>query len=272
MKNYPALHPTTNKSGRNGIPDADGRPYIRASFARNSESPPLPLLDKQRRQPDAASHNSSTTDGETPNTPLRTGCSDSSAFPKENNKDFTKSPNPSASSAPVGARALNIRPQTRRLTQLALLGALALVISGLELMIPPLPMLPPGAKPGLSNIVTMYASSSVGLVPALGIALLKGIFAGVTRGFTAFLMSTLGGLLSTLVMGLLLKCKAKPFGLVGVGIAGAVTHNAAQLGVAALLTTPSVVAYAPVLLIFSLVTGTVTGFVLRAALPALKRL
>lgn len=173
-------------------------------------------------------------------------------------------------SRPAGR--LNIRPGTRRLTQISLLGALALAISGVELLIPPLPMLPPGAKPGLSNIVTMYAAGSVGLAPALGIALIKGIFAGVTRGLTAFLMSTCGGLLSTLVMGLLLKIRKRPLGLVGVGIAGAVTHNAAQLGVAALLTTPAVAAYAPFLLVFSLATGAVTGLILRAALPALARL
>lgn len=165
----------------------------------------------------------------------------------------------------------NIRPQTKRMTLTALLGALALVLSSLELLLPPLPMLPPGAKPGFSNIVTMYAAGSVGLLPALGIALIKGIFAGVTRGFTAFLMSTCGGLLSTLAMGLLLRWKGQPFGLIGVGIAGAVAHNAAQLLVAILLTSPSAIYYAPVLLVFSVVTGTATGLILRAVLPALDK-
>lgn len=152
---------------------------------------------------------------------------------------------------------------------LGLLGALALTLSGLELLLPPLPMLPPGAKPGLSNIVTMYAASALGLPSALALALLKGLFAGVTRGATAFLMSTCGGLLSTLVMGLMLKW-GKGFGLIGVGVAGALSHNAAQLGVAALLTTGAVVAYLPFLLLFALLTGTLTGLILRAALPALE--
>ena len=118
----------------------------------------------------------------------------------------------------------------------------------------------------------MYAAGSLGIIPALGIALIKGLFAGFTRGFTAFLMSTCGGLLSTLLMGYLLHMKKRPFGLVGIGIAGAVAHNAAQLGVAALLTTSAVVAYAPFLLLFSLITGTATGLVLRAVLPALNKI
>lgn len=166
---------------------------------------------------------------------------------------------------------LNIRPATRRVAFLGLLGALALALSGLELLLPPLPMLPPGAKPGFSNIVTMYAASSVGLGPALVIALIKAVFAGVTRGFTAFLMSASGGLLSTLVMALLFRLKRKPFGLLGVGIAGAVSHNAAQLVVAACITTGAVWYYLPFLLVFAVVTGSVTGLILRAALPALER-
>ena len=50
-----------------------------------------------------------------------------------------------------------IKKKTLRLTTLAVLGALAIVLSALENLIPPLPMMPPGAKLGLSNIVTMFA-------------------------------------------------------------------------------------------------------------------
>ena len=80
------------------------------------------------------------------------------ASPEKNTTDSRK--RVQSPDMPSGAAGrLNIRPQTRRLTQLAFLGTLALVISGLEWMIPPLPMLPPGAKPGLSNIVTMYSKN-----------------------------------------------------------------------------------------------------------------
>ena len=71
--------------------------------------------------------------------------------------------------------------------------ALAIVLSALENLIPPLPMMPPGAKLGLSNIVTMFAAGTFGLIPALAIALLKALFAGATRGVTALLMSLAGG-------------------------------------------------------------------------------
>lgn len=152
-----------------------------------------------------------------------------------------------------------------------MLGALALALSALETLIPPLPMLPPGAKPGLSNLATMYAAYSVGLGPALCVALLKGLFAGLTRGWTAMLMSLAGGLASTLATAALIRfCRS--FSLVGVGVAGALTHNLAQLGAAAILTTPAVAAYLPWLLLFGALTGTLTGFLLKWALPFLDKL
>ena len=166
---------------------------------------------------------------------------------------------------------LHISPQTRSIAFNGLLGALALVLSTIEMMLPPLPLLPPGAKLGLSNIVTMYAAGAVGLWPALCIAVIKGLFSGVTRGFTAMLMSLSGGILSTIVMWLLLHLKGRPFGLIGLGVAGALSHNAAQLFVAALLTTPAVIYYIPWLIIFGILSGILTGLVLRIIMPLLDK-
>lgn len=160
----------------------------------------------------------------------------------------------------------------RKLTLCGLLGALAIILSMLESVLPPIPVMPPGAKLGLSNLVTMYAAEMLGLVPTLFLALLKGLFAGVTRGITAFLMSLSGGLSSSLVMWALLRLKNRPFGYVGLGVAGALTHNAAQLLVAALLTTPAVWFYIPWLIIFGILTGTATGMALRILVPALSKI
>ena len=64
-----------------------------------------------------------------------------------------------------------IKKKTLRLTTLAVLGALAIVLSALENLIPPLPMMPPrGPSSGLSNIVTMFAAGTFGLIPSLAIA------------------------------------------------------------------------------------------------------
>lgn len=162
--------------------------------------------------------------------------------------------------------------KTKKIALLGILSAQAIALSALEGMIPPMPFVPPGAKPGFSNIVTMFASSALGLKEALLVTLLKALFAGVTRGFSAMLMSAAGGFLSALAMWFLFKIKKNPFGIIGISLIAATLHNAGQLAAAMLLAgSVSVVSYAPALLAFSLVTGTVTGIVLKAVMPALRR-
>ena len=151
-----------------------------------------------------------------------------------------------------------------------LLAALALSFSFLEGLIPPIPVLPPGAKLGLSNIVVLYAAGSLGLPAALFLACLKGGFALLTRGVTAGLLSISGGVLSALVMWLLLQKTRASLSLVGV--CGALSHNAAQLCAAWLLTSAAVVFYLPFLVLFGVLTGLLTGVVLKLTLPPLQRI
>lgn len=153
-----------------------------------------------------------------------------------------------------------------------LLAALAMALSYLESLLPTAAFLPPGAKPGFSNLVNLFAASFMGTLPALGIALLKACFAGLTRGLTAFFMSLCGGVLSTLLMCLLLR-KTRRLSFVGIGIVGAICHNLGQLLVASVLVgNRSVLGYAPILLLCALAAGTLTGLVFRAVFPALQRI
>ena len=162
--------------------------------------------------------------------------------------------------------------KAKKTALMGILCAQALALSFLENMIPAMPFMPPGAKPGFSNIVTMFAALTMGLPQAMCITVVKAAFAGVTRGFTAFCMSLAGGVLSTLAMWLLLRIKSRPFGLLGVAIVSVVCHNAGQLAMAVVFTgTGAVLGYAPALLIFSLVTGAITGTVLRVVMPALEK-
>lgn len=163
---------------------------------------------------------------------------------------------------------------TKRVAMLGIMGALALALSFLESLIPALPGLPPGAKPGLSNIVTMFMASASGIADAFFITVLKAVFAGVTRGSTAMLMSASGGLLSTAAACILLRGKKNNIGYIGIGIICAVCHNIGQLISACLISgTPSLIfGYGPLLLIFAVATGFVTGAVLKTVIPALNRI
>ena len=160
----------------------------------------------------------------------------------------------------------------RRAAFCGMLGALALALSALEGALPPLPALPPGAKLGLSNLATMYAAGALGLGPALLLALTKALFAGMTRGAVAFAMSLSGGALSTLAMWILLRPRRRPFGFLGLGVCGALAHNAGQLCTAVFLAGPAAAGYAPWLLLFGVPSGILTGLLLRALYPLLEKL
>ena len=154
------------------------------------------------------------------------------------------------------------------------MGALALALSYLETLIPAYPGFPPGAKPGFSNIVTMFLAGSVGIGDAFFVTMVKAIFAGITRGFTAMLMSGAGGLLSTAAACLLLRSKKINLGYIGIGIICAVCHNIGQLITACLISgTPSLIfGYGPLLLLFAVITGFVTGTILKVIMPYLGKI
>ena len=157
----------------------------------------------------------------------------------------------------------------RRAALLGLLAALAVALSFLEGLLPVIPI--PGAKLGLSNIVIMYALTSLNLPCALALAAVKAAFA-LLRGGTAFFMSLAGGLLSTLVMAGALRLFRNRVSFIGVGILGAVAHNGGQLAAAMLLLSPALIGYGPWLLLLAVAAGTVTGLTLNFVMPALGRL
>ncbi len=164
--------------------------------------------------------------------------------------------------------------KTKKIATLGIMGALALVLGFMEnMLLPDIPFLPVGAKPGLSNVVTMYAASAMGLPSAMYITFIKVIFTLLTRGVTASFMSFCGGLLSTLAVCVLIKFEGRVFSFLGIGIAGALMHNMGQLfGASVISGTFTILNYAKYLLVFSLITGAVTGSMLMLLMPRLKKI
>lgn len=154
----------------------------------------------------------------------------------------------------------------------ALLGALALVLSLFEnILIPDLPFLPAGAKPGLSNIVTMFTASFASFWGAAYITTVKALFALVTRGASAALMSFCGGILSSVVLCVSIKGVGKNLSFIGVGVLCAVFHNLGQLLCACfLLKNAALLNYGKYLLIFAIVSGSLTGVILNVLMPKTK--
>ncbi len=164
--------------------------------------------------------------------------------------------------------------KAKKVSLLGILGAVSLVLSFLEgTLLPDIPFLPVGAKLGLSNIITMLTAKIMGLPSALYITALKVLFAFVTRGATAAFMSLCGGLLSTLAVCILLRYEGRVFSFLGIGIVGAIAHNIGQLFVAAVLSgTAAIFGYGKYLLIFSLITGSLTGTMLLVLMPRMEKI
>ena len=163
--------------------------------------------------------------------------------------------------------------KTKQIALTALLTSQALALSYLESLIPAVSGFPPGAKPGFSNIAVMFSAQALSIPQTLFIIILKALFAGVTRGFTAFWMSLAGGILSGTAAIILFKTDRLKLGYIGIGMVCAVLHNLGQLCIASvILGTDSVfTGYGPFLMIASLITGFITGTILKYILPALNK-
>lgn len=152
----------------------------------------------------------------------------------------------------------------------AILSAQAIAISFLESLIPMSAFMPPGAKLGLSNIVTMFCAETLGAGYAFSITIFKSLFAFITRGATAGLMSLAGGITSTILMCLLVKIKRFEVGYIGIAVPSAICHNASQLLVSIFISgTPEIILYSPILLITSVLSGILTGITLKLIVPVL---
>lgn len=159
----------------------------------------------------------------------------------------------------------------RKLTKMALLTGIALIIFIVEAQIPaPVPV--PGIKLGLANVVTVYAMFALGPGQALMILLCRILLGSLFTGqMMALLYSLSGGLLCWLAM-LLLRKLVTEKQLWACSAVAAVFHNIGQILMAILITrTPQVALYLPVLAISGLITGLFTGLCAQFLLRRLKK-
>ena len=160
---------------------------------------------------------------------------------------------------------------TKKLTVSALLVALAMIFSYVEVMIP-FNFGIPGVKLGLANLVVVTALYLLGFKQALLISVVRMILISFTFGSLAALIYSLaGGLLSLLVMALLSKIKG--FSVIGVSTAGGVSHNVGQL-IAAMIVVENLnlMFYIPVLVIAGVITGILIGIVAKMIIPAVGKI
>ena len=161
--------------------------------------------------------------------------------------------------------------KTKRLTLVAMLFALSIVLAIVEGLLPA-PTAAPGIKLGLSNIVVMFTLINLKKSDALMIAFLKAGFALLTRGVVAGILSLSGGLASVLIMLLIMALPGKKASYLGLSVSGAIFHNLGQIAVASLILKTSLWLYFPILLLSAIGSGFLTSVLLRQAAPLLERL
>ena len=147
--------------------------------------------------------------------------------------------------------------------------ALALIFSYVETLIP-FQFGIPGVKLGLANLIIVIVLYKTDWKEALLLSVVRIVLAGFIFGsLFSILYSLAGGILSLAVMALLKKKDS--FSVMGVSMAGGVTHNVGQLIVAMIVVeTYQVGYYLPVLLIAGLITGAVIGIVAGEVLKRIR--
>ena len=154
----------------------------------------------------------------------------------------------------------NSSSRTRRLAYSALLAALALIFSYIEVLIP-FNFGIPGVKLGIANLVVIIALYYLGPRYAFTINMIRVIVAGLLfSGLFGCLYSLAGALLSFCMM--LLTKKTGLFSVTGVSICGGVFHNLGQILVATFLVSSlKMFAYFPVLIISGVISGCIIGII-----------
>ena len=160
--------------------------------------------------------------------------------------------------------------KSSKTAKMAMLVALAMIFSYVESLIP-INFGVPGMKLGIANLVTVTGLCFLEVPEVLLVVVMRILLTGFLFGNgMSIIYSLAGGILSLLVMAVVRKVKG--FSIIGVSIAGGITHNIGQILVAAVaVENIKLVYYLPVLLIAGTVTGLLIGIVSRKILPVVKK-
>ncbi len=158
-----------------------------------------------------------------------------------------------------------------RVVHFGVFTALALIFSYVESLIP-INFGIPGVKLGLANLILIIAMYKMSIREVYLLAVSRIVLAGfLFANLFSIIYSLAGGLLSLTVMYFLKK--SERFSLMGISMAGGVSHNVGQLMMAMfVLESFNIAYYFPVLLISGLLTGLVIGIIAGEMLKRLKNI
>ena len=148
---------------------------------------------------------------------------------------------------------------TKKLTRLALLTALALIIFIVELQFPDIIPVP-GVKLGLANIITVYAVYKYSAKEVAMIVVSRVVLGSFFSGNISAMMYSMSGAIMCLA-GMLLIKRIVPINFIWLSsILGALLHNTGQMITALLVTkTIAVASLYPFLIVSGCIAGAFTG-------------
>lgn len=158
---------------------------------------------------------------------------------------------------------------TRKIVLLGLLGAVAMALSYIEFLLPSGLIPLPGVRLGLSNIAVILAFALISRGGGLAVMILKLLMSLLLFGNPMSFAFSLGGSAAAYLSLLLLTLLKDKISFIGVSAASAAAHSIGQIAVAAFFTGNAAAAagYLPLMLLFSIPTGVITGIVMNLIAP-----
>ena len=154
-----------------------------------------------------------------------------------------------------------MKKNTKRLTALSLAVAVAMILSYVEFLLPPIWSAVPGIKLGLANVMIIFVLFRMNVFDAALVSFIRLVLSALLFGSVMTLAySAAGAILSLLIMFILKKTNL--FSTVGVSIGGGVFHNLGQVIMAVLLLGTKEVGYYMIVLT---VTGVLSGIFVGVA-------
>ena len=159
-----------------------------------------------------------------------------------------------------------------KITFISIFAAFAMVLSYVEMMLPPIWSAVPGIKVGLPNVIIIFVLYKLSFKYAAFISLLRVFAVALLFGNVLTLSYSIAGAVISLTLMWLLK-KTSLFSMVGVSIAGGVSHNLGQIIVAMIIMqTKEIGYYMIVLAITGTIAGVLIGIVSAVVLRYFKKL
>ena len=157
---------------------------------------------------------------------------------------------------------MKFKNKTHRMTVLTMLVGMALIVNMIE---PTFPLLIPGVKFGLANVLGLFAFYFFGVKEMFAVNLMRVVIASLMRGTlfgTGFYLAFMGTLFASVFI--VVFAKYTDMSEIGLSAVSATFHNVGQIIVIAIITqTALIVTYLPIMLFMGVPTGIITGYLIQ---------